>query len=141
MHADKDRHPASHESPTAEVAAVAAGQARLEHILRLAGRISVSPRAAIVVFCEGSANVAARMADDPDWPSAADVAALARDGRDIGVDISAAGRRITAPLAAADGRTIGVILLQDRDGKGPLASDQRAMLADLAAIAADEVDR
>jgi two-component sensor histidine kinase len=141
MDAEKDRDSASLETPTVTVAEVEAGQARLDHILRLAGRICVSARVAIVVFCEGAATVAARMAEDPDWPSAADVAALARDGRDIAVETSLVGRRITAPLTAADGRTIGVILLQDRDARGQLAPDQRAMLADLAAIAADEVDR
>ncbi len=141
MAAEKDAHAASLETPTVKVAAAEAGAARLGHILDLAARICGGPRAAVVVFDEGAASVAAKRASGPGWPSAADVAALAPVARDIVVETSPEGRRVTAPLATANGRSLGVILLHDPDGRGPLAPDQRAMLADLAAIAADEVDR
>jgi two-component sensor histidine kinase len=144
MDTKKDDRTAPLESPTSRVVApvTAPGALRLEHILSLASRICACPRAAIVAFEDASPRVAAKTpADLAAWPSPADVAALGGGSRDIVIESSAAGRRITAPLLAADGRLIGAILLETPGARGRLAAETRPLLADLAAIAAEELAR
>jgi two-component sensor histidine kinase len=144
MDSKKDRPTATQETPAFRVVPPVAERnaGRLERILGLASRLCASPYAAVIVFEDASPRVAAKTpANAAAWPSQADVAALGGAARNIVIENSAAGRRVIAPLLAADGRPVGAILLEAPGAKGGLAADARAMLADLAAIAAEELAR
>jgi len=144
MDSKKDDLTATPEAPNFRVVAPVTepSAVRLERILSLASHICACPRAAIVAFEDEAPRVAAkRPADAAGWPSAADVAALLSLSRDIVIETGAAGRRVTAPLLGADGRSVGAILLEAPGAAGRLAADARPMLADLAAIAAEEFAR
>src|SRR5579863_7570853 len=144
MDSKKERPTATQETPAFRVVPPVAERnaGHLERILGLASRLCASPYAAVIVFEDASPRVAAKApANAAAWPSQADVAALGGAARNIVIETSAAGRRVIAPLLAADGRPVGAILLEAPGAKGGLAADARAMLADLAAIAAEELAR
>jgi two-component sensor histidine kinase len=119
-----------------------AAERRLRRIAELAAHVFQASRAAIAIANDGGGlRVGARVArDGDDWPSAKALAPLRRRLRAVSVTAAGDGFRVLAPLAD-NGQMLGVLMLEDCSRTTPPTPGERRVLADLAAIAAEEIVR
>jgi two-component sensor histidine kinase/CheY-like chemotaxis protein len=142
-----DRAPAAAPSaPEAIPAGLAAADpmaaARLQRIARLAALAFSTSRAAIALFEDGEVRLVARVASPADdWPNAAELQTRWRGLREAVISTDDRGFRAAAPLIAADGPVLGVIVLHEPASTNACAHAGERALTDLAAIAAEEVTR
>jgi two-component sensor histidine kinase len=117
-------------------------QARLQRIASLAALAFSVSRAVIALFEDGQVRVQAKVAPAGcDWPPAGDLQTRWRGLREAVVSTDDQGFHAAAPLFAAEGPVLGVIIL-DEPRPGPACAQVGlAALTDLAALAAEEVTR
>jgi hypothetical protein len=95
-----------------------AAQERLQRIANLAALAFSVSRAAILLFGDlfgdGEARVGAKVAPvDIDWPAASDLKSRWRGLHEASISIDASGFHAAAPLVAADGPVLGVLVLEE----------------------------
>jgi two-component sensor histidine kinase/CheY-like chemotaxis protein len=116
--------------------------ARLQRIAQLAALAFSTSRAAIALFEDGEVRLVARVAPPgDDWPNPGELQTRWRGLREAVISTDDKGFRAAAPLFAADGPVLGVIVLHEPASAGACAHAGERALVDLAAIAAEEVTR
>jgi two-component sensor histidine kinase/CheY-like chemotaxis protein len=116
-------------------------EARLQRIAALAALAFSVSRAAIALFEDGEIRVKAKVAPAGcDWPLAGDLQTRWRGLRQAVASTDDQGFHAAAPLLAADGPVLGVIVL-DEPNPAVAAQAGCAALTDFAALAAEEVTR
>ncbi len=119
-----------------------AAQARLQRIVSLAALAFSVSHAAIALFEDGQVRVLARVAPAGcDWPPAGDLRTLWRGLREAVISTDDQGFHAAAPLFAAEGPVLGVIILDDPMPRPVSSLAGLSALTDLAALAAEEVTR
>ncbi|HLI66399.1 MAG TPA: HWE histidine kinase domain-containing protein [Caulobacteraceae bacterium] len=113
--------------------------ARLERIAGLAARAFRAARAAIAVVEDGEPVVKARVpATAAGWPAAL---ALRRTLTRAPTEAGPHGLRLAAQLSEPEGGVVGLLLVEDDRRRRSLSDAERALLADLAGVATDEILR
>jgi two-component sensor histidine kinase len=117
-------------------------QERLQRIANLAALAFSVSRAAIVLFGDGEARIGAKVTPaGVDWPAQADLKSRWRGLREASIAIDGQGFHAAAPLVAAEGPVLGVLVLDEPKSETACAHPGSQALIDLAAMAAEEVTR
>jgi two-component sensor histidine kinase/CheY-like chemotaxis protein len=116
--------------------------ARLQRIAGLAALVFSISRTAIALFEDGEVHLAARIAPpNDDWPPAAELQTRWRGLREPAISTGKQGFHAAAPLIAADGPVLGVIILDEPAARRASTAGGVQALSDLAALAVEEVTR
>jgi two-component sensor histidine kinase len=117
-------------------------QERLQRIVNLAALAFSVSRAAVVLFGDGEARVGAKVAPaGGDWPAPGDLKTRWRGLREASITSDERGFHAAAPLIAADGPVLGVLVLDEPKSGAACAHPGAQALIDLATLAAEEVTR
>ncbi|HZC17991.1 MAG TPA: HWE histidine kinase domain-containing protein, partial [Caulobacteraceae bacterium] len=135
--------PSALEARCADLAAVdPTAAARLQRIASLAAVAFSVSRAAIALVEDGEVRLVARVAPPADdWPNASELQTRWRGLREAAISTDAKGFHAAAPLIAADGPVLGVIILDEPAARDASAHAGERALTDFASIAAEEVTR